>query len=162
VGRKKRSWEQRHRQGNIGRIHFVHPSAGERYYLRMLLMVAKGAQNFESLRTYNNVLYPSFKETCRAHGLLEDDQEWYNAFDEAASWATSSQLCDLFVTMLLFCEVGDEFTFFEKVWTLLADDIQYNARQILNHPAYQMSDDALKNQLIEELTTLFSRRGSRI
>jgi hypothetical protein len=92
----------------------VHPSAGERYYLRMLLMVAKGAQNFESLRTYNNVLYPSFKETCRAHGLLEDDQEWYNAFDEAASWATSSQLRDLFVTMLLFCEVGDEFTFFEK------------------------------------------------
>lgn len=159
---KKRSWEQRHRQGNIGRIHFVHPSAGERYYLRMLLMVAKGAQNFESLRTYNNVLYPSFKETCRAHGLLEDDQEWYNAFDEAASWATSSQLRDLFVTMLLFCEVGDEFTFFEKVWTLLADDIQYNARQILNHPAYRMSDEALKNQLIEELTTLFSKRGSRI
>ena len=64
--------------------------------------------------------------------------------------------------MLLFCEVGDEFSFFEKVWKLLADDIQYNARQLLNHPSYQMSDEALKNQLIEELTTLFSRRGSRI
>ncbi|PWZ53915.1 hypothetical protein Zm00014a_016315 [Zea mays] len=64
--------------------------------------------------------------------------------------------------MLLFCEVGDEFSFFEKVWKLLADDIQYNTRQLLNHPSYQMSDEALKNQLIEELTTLFSRRGSRI
>ena len=125
-------------------------------------MIVKGAPSYESLRTYNNILYPTFKEACKTHGLLEDDQEWYNAFDEAASWATSSQLRHLFVTMLLFCEVGDEFSFFEKVWRLLADDIQYNARQLLNHPSYQMSDEALKNQLIEELTTLFNRRGSRI
>jgi hypothetical protein len=42
----------------------------------MLLMIVKGAQSYESLRTYNNVLYPTFKEACKTHGLLEDDQEW--------------------------------------------------------------------------------------
>jgi len=45
---------------------------------------------------------------------LGNDQEWYNAFDEAASWATSSQLRQLFVTMLLFCEVTDEYAFLKK------------------------------------------------
>jgi hypothetical protein len=141
---KKRLWEHKQLHGKIGRIHFVHPSAGERYYVRMLLMVVKGAQNYESLRTYDHILHPTFKEACRARGLLEDDQEWYNAFDEATSWATSNQLRQLFVTMLLFCEVGDELSFFEKVWRLLADDIQYNTRQMLNHPEYQIPDETLK------------------
>jgi hypothetical protein len=91
-------------------------------------MVVKGAQSYESLRTYDHILHPTFKESCRAHGLLEDDQEWYNAFDEATSWATSNQLCQIFVTMLLFYEVCNELSFFEKVWRLFADDIQYNTR----------------------------------
>lgn len=51
----------------------------------MLLMVVKGAQ---SLRTYNGVVYNTFKEACNARGVLGDDKEWYNAFDEAAAWAT--------------------------------------------------------------------------
>jgi hypothetical protein len=32
---KGRKWEERKQQhGKIGRLHYVHPSAGERYYLR--------------------------------------------------------------------------------------------------------------------------------
>jgi ATP-dependent DNA helicase PIF1 len=106
----------------------VHPSVGERYYLRMLLFIVKGAQRYEALHTYNNITYATFKEVCNTRGRLSDDQEWYNAFDEATSWATSNKLRHLFVTMLLFCEVGDEYVFFEKVWKSLADDIQYNMR----------------------------------
>jgi hypothetical protein len=103
----------------------VHPSVEERYYLRMLLFIVRGVQNYEALHTYNNVTHATFKEVCNTRGLLSNDQEWYNAFDEATSWATSNQLRHLFVTMHLFCEVGDEHVFFEKVWKLFADDIQY-------------------------------------
>jgi hypothetical protein len=73
-------------------MYFVHPSSGERYYLRMLLLVVKGAQSYDSVRTYNNITYSTFKEACNAHGLLSNDQEWYNAFDEAANWATQVSL----------------------------------------------------------------------
>jgi hypothetical protein len=45
--------------------------------------------------------------------------------------------------MLLFCEVGDEYVFFENIWKLLTDDIQYNTRRVLNHLTYQMSDNDL-------------------
>ncbi len=48
-----------------------------------------------------------------------------------------------FVTMLLFCEVSDEYAFFEKVWKLLVDDIQYNFREMIGHSTYQMTDNEL-------------------
>jgi hypothetical protein len=128
----------------------------------MFLLAVKGAQSYNSLRTYNNITYATFKEACSAHGLLSNDQEWYNAFDEAASWATSSQLRQLFVTMLVFCEVGDEFRFFDKVWRFLTDDIQYNVHQTLNHQSYQMSDTDLQDEVLERLGTLFNKRGRRI
>jgi hypothetical protein len=148
--------------GKIGRIYFVHPSAGERYYLRMLLLIVKGAHSYQSLRTYNDITYATFKEACNARGLLDNNQEWYNAFDEAASWATSNQLIQLFVIMLLFCEVGDEYVFFEKIWKLLTDDIQYNMRRVLNHPTYQMSDNDLGDHLLDTLGDLLNRRGCNI
>jgi hypothetical protein len=122
--------------GKIGRVYFVHPSCHEQYYLRMLLLIVKGAQSYEYLHTYNNITPPTFKEACNARGILSNDQEWYNAFDEAACWATSNQLRQLFVTMLLFCELGDEYKFFKKNWKLLTDDIQYNMRQTLQHQEY--------------------------
>jgi hypothetical protein len=57
-------------KGKIARLYYVHPLAGERYYLRMLLLTIKGACDYDDLRRYNNVLYPTFKEACRAQGLL--------------------------------------------------------------------------------------------
>ncbi|PWZ28212.1 hypothetical protein Zm00014a_038889 [Zea mays] len=160
---KTRSWKPRHaKEGKIGRIYYVHPSTGERYYLRMLLMIVKGATSYEDLRRYNNILHPTFKEACRARGLLNDDNEWYNAFDEAARWATSEQLRHLFVTMLLYCEVGDEYAFFEKVWKQLTDDIQYRMRKTLNLPSYQMPTIELRDHLIDKLSVLFNKCGSNI
>jgi hypothetical protein len=111
--KKDRIWEKRHqRQGKIGCLHYVHPSTGEQYYLRMLLLSVKVATSYEDLRFHNNTCHPMFKEACKSRGLLGDDQEWYNAFDEAAAWATSGQLRKLFVTMIPFCQVGDENAFF--------------------------------------------------
>ncbi|XP_066316197.1 uncharacterized protein [Miscanthus floridulus] len=155
-----RSWDCRQRPtGKIGRLYYVHPSVGERYFLRMLLLVVRGAQSYEDVRRYNGVLYPTFKLACSARGLLGDDKEWYDAFDEAAAWATSSQLRKLFVTMLLFCEVNDKYTFFEKVWRPLADDIQYRFRELVG---YQVPDIELRNHLLDELSSLFSRNWARM
>jgi hypothetical protein len=141
---RARTWERRQRdRGKIGHIYFVHSSVGERYHLRMLLLIVKGAKSYEHLWTYNDTTYASFKQACNARGLLNNDQEWYNAFDEAAQWATSNQLRHLFIAMLLSCEIGDEYMFFQKNWKLLTGDIQYSMRQVLNHPTYQMTDNDL-------------------
>jgi hypothetical protein len=125
-------------------------------------MIVKCTKSYEDLRTYNNMLHPTFKEACKAHGLFNDDNEWYNAFDEVARWATSEQLRHLFVTMLIYCEVGDEPTFFEKVWQLLADDIQYNMRKTLNLPSYQMPINEIRDHLLDKLSILFNKCDSNI
>lgn len=161
--KKIRTWEKRReKRPKIGRMHYVHPSAGERYYLRLLLLTVKGAVSFANLRYHNNMYHPTFKEACRSRGLIGDDQEWYDAFDEAATWATSAHLRSLFVTMVLFCEVGDEYKFFEKVWRLLADDIQYQFKDMLGDRSYQMSDDEIRDSILDELATLFSNNGRNI
>jgi hypothetical protein len=64
--------------------------------------------------------------------------------------------------MLLFCEVGDEYMFFQKIWKLLTGDIQYNIRQVLNHPTYQMSENDLQDHLLDTLGDLLNRRGRNI
>lgn len=160
---KSRSWlPRKSREKRIGRLYYVHPLAGDRYYLRMLLLIVKGAFSYECLRTYNNIVYSSFKEACKARGLLDDDKEWLSAFDEAATWASPNQLRQLFVTLLLYCQVSDEYEFFQKVWRLLADDIEYNFRKALNCPNYQMPDNELKEHLLDKLTTLFNKSGGNI
>ena len=160
---RDRRWSKRkQRHDKIGRLHYVHPLAGEQYYLRMLLLIVKGATSYEHLRFHNRVYHHTFKEACKSRGLLSDDHEWYDAFDEAAAWATSPQLRSLFVTMILFCEVGDENTLFEKVWRHLADDIIYQYRDMIGDPSYQLPDSMARDYLLDELSALFSQSGKNI
>jgi len=128
----------------------------------MLLLTVKGSLGFRDLQFHNGVQYSTFKEACTSCGLIGDDQEWYDAFDEAAAWATSPHLRRLFVTMVLFGEVGDEYAFFEKVWRLLADDIQYQVRDMVGSRSYHMSDSDIRDSVLDELSTLFSNSGRSI
>uniref|UniRef100_A0ACD5XK49 Uncharacterized protein n=1 Tax=Avena sativa TaxID=4498 RepID=A0ACD5XK49_AVESA len=161
VAEKKR-WVKRKKGKKIGRIYYVHPSTGELYYLRMLLMLVKGARSYADVRTYNNVVYGSFKDACAARGLLGDDNEWYCAFDEALEWGMGHQLHRLFVTMIIFCGVLDENGFFEKYWTYLAEDIQHGIRCSLNQPTYIVPGPELKNMLLDKLVVLFAKNGYSI
>jgi RecG-like helicase len=128
----------------------------------MLLIVVKGAQSFQDLRMYKGVLYPSFKEACASRGLLGDDKEWYSAFDEAIVWGSGRQLRNLFVTMMLYCDITDERHFFEKHWQYMSDDFEYNLRKAMNNNLYKMPETEVLNMLIEELSLLFARNGAKI
>ena len=74
----------------------------------------------------------------------------------------AAQLRQLFVTMLLYCEVADEYAFFEKVWRLMADDIQYQFIENINNKSYTIPESTVKDFLLDDLTTLFARNGGNI
>ncbi|GJT72009.1 DNA helicase PIF1, ATP-dependent [Tanacetum coccineum] len=76
-------WRPRKQKKCIGRIVYSSPTSEERYYLRMLLNVVRGAQSFEKLMTVNKQTYATFKAACFAYGLLNDDKEWSHAIAEA-------------------------------------------------------------------------------
>ncbi|GJV48680.1 hypothetical protein Tco_1438892 [Tanacetum coccineum] len=71
----------------------------------------------------NKRLYATFKETCFAYGLLNDDKEWSHAIAEASLWALGPLLRDIFVKMLLFCDVIRPLKLWEETWQTLSEDI---------------------------------------
>ncbi|PWA67425.1 hypothetical protein CTI12_AA314830 [Artemisia annua] len=104
---KERIWKLRKQKKSIGRMVYSNPASGDRYYLRLTLTIAKGPESFQHLMTVNKITYQTFKEVCFAYGLLNDDKELTNAISEARFWALAPQLRDLFVTILLFCEIEE-------------------------------------------------------
>jgi len=82
--KKEKQWALRTRTPGllpIGRMYFVQPSEGERYFLRLLLHHMPGATSFEDLACTNRHLqhptqHVSFKKACQQRGLLQDDAEW--------------------------------------------------------------------------------------
>ncbi|XP_026459713.1 uncharacterized protein LOC113360419 [Papaver somniferum] len=96
----KSRWEVRKQQFAISRMYFVSPSAGELFYLRLLLTVVAGARSFEHLRTVNGVLHPTYKKACIDLGLLESDDEFVNCLREASTVQVGSQMRNLFQIIL--------------------------------------------------------------
>ncbi|GKC26310.1 DNA helicase PIF1, ATP-dependent [Tanacetum coccineum] len=80
-----------------------------------------GVEGFEQLMTANKRLYATFKEACFAYGLLNNDKEYTHSLSEAILWALGPQLRDIFVTMLLFCDVSRPLKLWE--WQTLSEDI---------------------------------------
>ncbi|XP_072084546.1 uncharacterized protein [Arachis hypogaea] len=81
---KESVWLPQKSHAVIGRIFFVPPGSGERYYLRLLLNYIRGPTCYEDIRTIDSVVYSSFKDACYARGLLDDDKEYVEAIVEAS------------------------------------------------------------------------------
>jgi hypothetical protein len=143
-------------------MYYVHPTAGELYYLRMLLMIVKGATNYADIRSFNGKVYTTFRETCEARGLLESDNEWSLLLDEAIVSASSRQLRQLFVTVVLHCSVSDVCGLFDKYWLYLIDDIRRTLVNSLGNPSYVVPNEQLMNLLIQKLADLFGDSGGNI
>src|SRR4030095_6936198 len=123
--KKDRVWSPRKGGVSIGRIYFAVPSEGERYYLRMLLYKVKCPKSFRDLRTYNDVIFTTYKEACTARGLLDSDDEWDICLGEASSFQTGHQLRQLFVTILLYNDPSDALGLFNRFQEQLSDDCRY-------------------------------------
>ena len=163
-------WESRHKiwkprkrkGGSIGRIAYVHPASGELYYLRMLLNIQKGVLSFDDIRTVNGIIQPSYQDACKCLGLLGDDKEWIEALGNAVNIATSHELRQLFVTMILFCEIANPLQLFNSHWQNMCDDILYDLRKSFAMPTLNLSELELKNSLLFELEQLFNASSSSL
>ncbi|KAF8748442.1 Helitron helicase-like domain at N-terminus [Rhizoctonia solani] len=115
--------------GAIGRMYFVPPNSGERFYLRTLLTMVHGPTSFESLRTFEGQVFPTFKEASIAQGLLESDEEWARCLAEAAQYKTGRQLHCLFVVILTACHPMDPGQLWIQFCAQTCDDLRYKLSQ---------------------------------
>ncbi|XP_072052195.1 uncharacterized protein [Arachis hypogaea] len=102
---KERVWLPRKSHAVIGRIFFVPPGSGERYYLRLLLNCVRGPTCYEDIRTIDGVVYSSFKDACYARGLLDDDKEYVEAIVEASYWGSELILTEAEIKDLTLMEI---------------------------------------------------------
>jgi hypothetical protein len=155
-----RIWTVRQRGFQIGRMYYAHPSSGERFYLRLLLTVVKGATSFEDLCTFQGRLYPTFREACIAYGLTEDDNEWHQCLAEAKHMAVGRQMRQLFVTILRECHPADPRALWDSFWQDICDDLK-------RHPVFQDRDDEPSEDEIQDyglylIDQLLSQSGKRL
>ncbi len=119
-GMKK--WTIRQKGCCVGRLYFVSPSTGERYFLRTLLTKVKGVVSFEALHTVNGVVHDTFKSACIALALYDSDDEWNACLEEAIGMQTGAQLRSLFVTILTFGVPGEPRMLWENYKEHICDD----------------------------------------
>ena len=96
----------------ITRLQGVPPDAGEIWYLRLLIREFP-ARSYQDLLTRENTSYTSFQEAAYEKGLLVDDAEAINTFQEARLFEPPSGLRFLFV--LLTCQGFPTLQIFETL-----------------------------------------------
>lgn len=133
--KSKKKWKRRtHRttikNRTIGRMYTAHPIEGERWFLRLCLLYIPGAKRWEDLRTWEGHTYNTYYETCKAMGILEEDDEWHKCLTDAALMEPSgSKLRALFAAILVFCNVKDHLDLWNKHKDDLSEDFLHEARK---------------------------------
>ena len=125
----EKKWNTRKKGTSIGRMYFVGPSGGERFFLRTLLTVVKGARSYEDIRSVDGNVCETFKAACVARGLYESDDEWHQCLTEASVMQTGSQLRSLFITILTHGPPANPSNLWEDHKVNLSDDCAHRLRQ---------------------------------
>ncbi|XP_022019542.1 ATP-dependent DNA helicase pif1-like [Helianthus annuus] len=159
---KDRCWQPRQNYVVIGRIYSASPSLGEAYYLRILLTKVKGPRSFEEIRTYEGVVYPTFRDACYARGLLDDDNEYIECIKESSFTGNGHYLRSLFGTLLLSNTLSRPEVVWEKTWELMSEDILYNMRKDTDMSGFVVSDERLKNITLTKIEKFLLRNGSSL
>jgi len=90
--RKLKQWCPQQKGFAIGCLYFVAPTAGEHFYLRMLLTTVKGPTSWKDLCSFDSIKHPSFYAACLARRLLQNDEEWCQCLTEAAGMCMGDAL----------------------------------------------------------------------
>ena len=151
--KSNKSWKERSRGApSVGRVYSIQPSAGEAYYLRLLLYNehSRGRTSFDDLLTYNGTEMGSYRDVCREIGLLADDAEYDGTMADAAQSGMPSSIRELFVSILLFCEPSDPKGLFEKYWSDMGEDFKH-ALERNRIDTIEVTDEVVQTRVLMDL-----------
>lgn len=128
-------------------MYSVNPSDVERYALRILLSNVRGSTSFESLRTVEGTLWPTFHTAAQAAGFLEDDQYFRNSLIEAAQFQLPTSLRSFFASLLCFCSLANPLALWLEFADALSEDYVHrgHSRQDSIVFAYFDIDDPIRS-----------------
>ena len=142
-------------------MYFIHPAAGEKYYLRMLLNIIYGATSFKNLHTVDGIIYSTFKEVYIALGLLQNDKEWDQCLKKAEQVQIGIQLHKLFTILLLFCEVTRPKILWNAHISTFSEDILFQVRQNTGNITLELTED-IRNKALYHLQSILNKYGRNL
>ena len=146
---EKGIWKKRKNESQfkLGRVYAVHPSQMEAFCLRLLLFKVPGPTSYEFLRTVDNVVYETFQEACRQHGLLEDDSQYNDAMINASYSDSPKKMRELFCYIMTNCpDVTDRLLLWNNHKHDMSEDILYEERK--KNPEKDFDDSIFNKCLI--------------
>ena len=120
------------KSNTLGRVFTVKPRQTECFYLRLLLVNAKGPLSLQSIRKVNGEQYPTYKNACLALGMQEDDNQWECMLAKAGLKCTAKQIRLLFSIVLTTCFPAREETLWDNHKDLIIHDILHQQRTRCN------------------------------
>ena len=149
----------------VVRMNMIYPTAGEIYYLRLLLLhfatrsyhelkLDQNSHQSNSLLLHTNVT-ETFQQSCVAKLLLDDQNEAVRCFEEAMVFGSPKDLRNLFVIQTL-----QGF----PTWNIFYDSNKRKAMSIDFICHHQQGDNSglAFNDLLKDLATRLQSDGSRL
>ena len=132
--KKEKEWTKRKREifQTIGRVHSVPHTAGDVFYLRMLLNHehSRGKESHnDMLKLQSGESCETFKQVCEKLGLLQDDNEWVECLTESMSVQGSPELRRLYVSIVLWSAPSNPRALFDQFWEAMTDDFEKTAEE---------------------------------
>ncbi|KAG5598903.1 hypothetical protein H5410_030273 [Solanum commersonii] len=157
-----RIWTHRKQRNVIGRIVTCHPTEGERYYLRFLLINVRAPKSYQDLLTFNGEYCTTFRESTEKRGLLLCDNNLTECMSEASTYQVPSSLRHLFGVLLAYCNPNNPkelWKFFENSMSedfnkypgLSSKEVRYKALNHINDILYSMGRDINEFELISKI-----------
>ena len=144
----------------LGRVYTINSCQGECFYLRLLLHHVRGPQSFVDLKTVEGDLCSSFREACFRLGLLEDDNQYHLAMQEAAVSNSAASLRSLFAVILTWCEPSNPLDIYDHHKESMAEDFLHQQRTQLDNNELSFNDDIF-NLALNDLQDRVLSMGGR-
>ena len=141
----------------LGRVYTIRPRQGECFYLRLLLHHVRGPQSFNALKTVNGDLCSSFCEACFKLGLLEDDNQYQLAMQEASVGNSAASLRSLFAVILTWCEPSNPLEIYKRNKEAMVEDFLHQHHTRLGNVDLDYNDDIFNlalNDLQDKVITM--------
>lgn len=138
----------------ITRMEMIYPTVGELFYLRELLR-KRPATSFNDLLTFEGELCETFQQSAFRHGYLDDANEAYSCFHEAAFFSSAFELRHLLVILTVQGFPTLDLFNIPSVFERLTFDYALNGAQIKTH-------DGLMHTLLNDLQYLFKDQNKSL
>jgi len=129
----------------------------------LLLHNVKGPQSFADLKTVDGDLCSSFHEACLKLGLLEDDNQYHLAVEEAIVSNSPASIRMLFAVILGWCEPSNPLDIYDNHKEAMVEDFLHQQRTLHRDEHLEVNDDMLNlalNDLQERVVSMGGRQLS--